>query len=151
MSHKPGTPVTPQDYFELMQKMASPGGHSFQSLFFPPLDVKEIEKKIMELKSVEHWLQANLGMLQLSIQTLEYQKALLTPAKDDGRKSAGAANENAANPAMWAWQMMNQANEQFQAAARQALESSASAMPGGQATRTPSKPKARASNRKPPV
>ncbi|MDX2220068.1 MAG: PhaM family polyhydroxyalkanoate granule multifunctional regulatory protein [Burkholderiales bacterium] len=145
MSHKPGTPVTPQDYFELMQKMASPGGHSFQSLFFPPLDVKEIEKKIIELKSVEHWLQANLGMLKLSIQTLEYQKALLSPAKEDGKKAAGAAGDNAANPAIWAWQMMNQATEQFQAAAQQAMQSAST--PAAQPAQN-AKPKARASSRK---
>lgn len=143
MSHKPETPVTPQDYFDLMQKMASPGGHSFQSLFFPPLDVKEIEKKIIELKSVEHWLQANLGMLKLSIQTLEYQKALLSPPKDEGKNSGAAGGDNAANPAMWAWQMMNQATEQFQAAAQQAMQSASA--PSAPAN---AKPKARASNRK---
>ncbi|MBL8518260.1 MAG: hypothetical protein JNM76_14975 [Betaproteobacteria bacterium] len=145
MNHKPGTPVTPQDYFELMQKMASPGGHSFQSLFFPPLDVKEIEKKIIELKSVEHWLQANLGMLKLSIQTLEYQKALLSPPRDDGKKPGGAGGDSAANPAIWAWQMMNQATEQFQAAAQQVMQS-ASTPPASAAGNA--KPKARASNRK---
>jgi hypothetical protein len=139
MSQKSHTPVTPQDYFDLMQKMANPGGQSFQSLFFPQLDVKDIEKKIIELKSVEHWLQANLGMLQLSIQTLEYQKALLTPPKDDARKPEA----DAANPAMWAWQMMNQASEQFQAAARQAMTPAAPTP-----TTPPSKPKARASSRK---
>lgn len=143
MSHKSGTPVTPKDYFELMQKMASPGGHSFQSLFFPPLDVKEIEKKILELKSVEHWLQANLGMLQLSIQTLEYQKALLSPSAEGQGKAAGQAGEKAANPAMWAWQMMNQATEQFQAAAHQAMQSAASP-----AAPSSSPPKARASSRR---
>lgn len=142
MSTKPGAPVTPQDYFDLMQKMASPGGHSFQSLFFPPLDVKDIEKKIVELKSVEHWLKANLGMLQLSIQTLEYQKALLSPPKDDTKKVAAGES---ANPAMWAWQMMNQATEQFQAAAQQAMKSAA-ATPAGPAGSA--KPKARASSRK---
>ena len=133
MSNKP---VSPQDYFELMQKMANPGGHSFQSLFFPPLDVKEIDKKIADLRSVEHWLQANLGMLQLSIKTLEYQKALMSPAKGDAKANEQA--DPAANPAMWAWQMMNQAGEQFQAAAREAMKPQPA---------TPAKPKARASNR----
>jgi len=109
-------PVSPQDYFELMQKMANPGGQAFQSLFFPALDAAEIDKKLSDLKSVEHWLNANLAMLQLSIQTLEYQKALLSSGK-----SPAPAAEAAANPAMWAWQMMNQAGEQFQAAARDAM------------------------------
>ncbi len=138
MSQNPSThkPVSPQDYFELMQKMANPGGHSFQSLFFPPLDVKEIDKKIADLRSVEHWLKANLGMLQLSIQTLEYQKVLMSPAKEPAK--AEAAADPAANPAMWAWQLMNQAGEQFQAAAREAMKPEPS---------QPTKPKARASSR----
>lgn len=114
-------PVSPQDYFELMQKMANPGGQAFQGLFFSPLDIKEVEKKIAELKSVEHWLKANLGMLQLSIQTLEYQRTLLTPAKDKP-KAADQAADAAANPALWAWQMMNQATEQFQNAAQEAMK-----------------------------
>lgn len=119
-------PVSPQDYFDLMQKMANPGGQAFQGLFFSPLDVKEVEKKIAELKSVEHWLKANLGMLQLSIQTLEYQRTLLTPAKETAKDAAKAAAPGAAdpsaNPALWAWQMMNQATEQFQAAAQEAMK-----------------------------
>jgi hypothetical protein len=115
-------PVSPQDYFDLMQKMANPGGQAFQGLFFSPLDVKEVEKKIAELKSVEHWLKANLGMLQLSIQTLEYQRTLLTPAQDKPKSNAEAAADPAANPALWAWQMMNQATEQFQAAAQEAMK-----------------------------
>lgn len=134
MSNKP---VSPQDYFDLMQKMANPGGHSFQSLFFPPVDVKEIEKKIAELRSVEHWLQTNIGMLKLSIQTLEYQKALMSPPKGDSKPQEPL--DPAANPAMWAWQMMNQAGEQFQTAALEAMKPKQPA--------TPPKPKARASSR----
>lgn len=115
-------PVSPQDYFELMQKMANPAGYPFQSLMFPVLDAKEIEKKIAELESVEHWLNANLGLLQLSIKTLRYQKALLTPS--DKKNSKAAADSDAPtwddplmNPALWALQMMNQAGDQMKAAA----------------------------------
>ena len=112
-------PVSAQDYFELMQKMANPAGYPFQSLVFPVLDAKDIEKKISELETVEHWLRANLGMLQLSIKTLQYQKALVTPS--DGKKKAAAPGDAEApkwdevmmNPAMWALQMMNQAGEQM--------------------------------------
>jgi hypothetical protein len=70
-------PVTPQDLFELWQKMVNPGAFPVQSLMFPVLDAKEIEKKIAELETVEHWLRANLNLLQLSIKSLEYQRAML--------------------------------------------------------------------------
>ncbi len=122
-------PVGPQDYFDLMQKMANPAGYPFQSLMFPAVDVKEVEKKIAELETVEHWLTANLGLLQLSIKSLQYQKALLAPS---GEKSVAPApafdpaammpqgdklQEALMNPAMWAWQLMNQAGAQVKQAA----------------------------------
>ena len=115
-------PVSPQDYFELMQKMANPAGYPFQSLMFPVLDAKEIDKKISELENVEHWLNANLGLLQLSIKTLQYQKALLTPSNDKNAKAAADSlnaptwDEAMMNPALWALQMMNQAGDQMKAA-----------------------------------
>lgn len=115
-------PVSPQDYFELMQKMANPAGYPFQSLMFPVLDAKEIDKKISELENVEHWLNANLGLLQLSIKTLQYQKALLTPSDDKkvkapaGSLDAPTWDEAMMNPALWALQMMNQAGDQMKAA-----------------------------------
>jgi len=39
--------------------------------------VKEIEKKIGELKTVETWLTMNVGFVQMTIKTLEMQKAAL--------------------------------------------------------------------------
>jgi hypothetical protein len=117
-------PVSAQDYFELMQKMANPAGFPFQSLMFPAIDEKEIAKKIAELETVEHWLKANLGLLQLSIKTLQYQRALLTGAGEP--KHAGGTAEAQAekpwedamlNPAQWAMKMMNLAGEQMQASA----------------------------------
>lgn len=150
-----GKPVTPQDYFDLMQKMANPSGYSFQSLMFPSLDPKELDRKIGELESVEHWLKANLGMLQLSIKTLQYQKALMTPAEE--RKSSSEMpkmDEAMMNPALWAWQlmnqageqMMNQAGEQMKAAADQAA-AAATAATASNAPKPQKHPKARASKR----
>jgi len=102
-------PVTPQEMFDLWQKMVNPGAFPLQSLMFPVLDPKEIDKKISELEVVEHWLKANLNMLQLSIKSLEFQKGI---AK--GGEKARAALETGEggevpNPAMWAWNMMAQA------------------------------------------
>jgi hypothetical protein len=104
-------PVTPQDMFDFWQKMVNPGAYPLQSLMFPVLDAKEIEKKIGELETVEHWLKANLTMLQLSIKSLEYQRQMVKGgerAREAPGEAPGARGE-LPNPAMWAWNMMAQA------------------------------------------
>jgi hypothetical protein len=91
---------------------------------FPSLDPKDVEKKIAELEAVEHWLKANVSMVQLTVRSLRYQLALLKggekaqeamaesaqEAKDarDQKKAdeAKGPTEEAPNPAMWAWNMM---------------------------------------------
>ena len=106
-------PVTPQEMFDLWQKMVNPGGYPLQSLMFPVLDPKEIEKKIAELETVEHWLKANLNMLQLSIKSLEYQRSMLKGGermKEAMDSSQGEGGEMQ-NPALWAWNMMAQASK----------------------------------------
>ncbi len=107
-------PVTPQDMFDMWQRMVNPGAYPLQSLMFPVLDAKELEKKIAELEAVEHWLKANVNLLQLTIKSLEYQRALLK----GGEKAAAALKpeESAvpgelANPALWAWNLMAQAGK----------------------------------------
>ena len=120
-------PVTPQEMFDLWQKMVNPGGYPLQSLMFPVLDPKEIERRIGELQTVEQWLRANLNMLQMSIKSLEYQRALLKGGEKfqekmrESREGQGAgAKEDAApppNPAMWAWDMMAKAGQDAMAAA----------------------------------
>jgi hypothetical protein len=59
---------------------------------FMALDPAEIERKIGELKVIENWLTMSLNLMQMSIRTLELQKASLealrgnAPLKsDDGR------------------------------------------------------------------
>ena len=108
-------PVTPQEMFDFWQKMVNPGGYPLQSLMFPVLDPKEIERKIGELETVEHWLKANLNMLQLSIKSLEYQKAMLKGGERVKAGMEGAMNEveggDMQNPALWAWNMMAQAGK----------------------------------------
>ena len=108
-------PVTPQEMFDFWQKMVNPGGYPLQSLMFPVLDPKEIDKKISELETVEHWLKANLNMLQLSIKSLEYQKAMLKGGERVKAGMEGAMNKGEGgempNPALWAWNMMAQASK----------------------------------------
>jgi hypothetical protein len=105
-------PVTPQEMFDMWQKMVNPSAYPLQSLMFPVLDAKELEKKIAEMEAVEHWLKANLGMLQLTIKSLQYQRAMLKGGekfREELAARAEAAPEAPAtpeNPAMWAWNVM---------------------------------------------
>jgi hypothetical protein len=128
-------PVTPQDVFDMWQKMVNPGAYPLQSLMFPVLDPREIEKKIAELEVVEHWLNANLNMLKLTIQSLQYQLAMLKggekaqqilTGKDGAKKQAAPGGGDIPNPAAWAWNMMAEASrggaKAMQAAADQAAE-----------------------------
>jgi hypothetical protein len=55
----------------------------------PTVSVDEIERKLGEMRSVENWLKMNLGLLQMTIKTLEMQKsALETIAGASGQKPA---------------------------------------------------------------
>jgi hypothetical protein len=47
------------------------------ALMFAALDPLEVERKIGELRIIEAWLQVTLNMMQMSIKTLELQKASL--------------------------------------------------------------------------
>ena len=67
----------PKDLFEWMQKMWNPMSFPVPGMLTPTADVGEIEKKIRELKTVETWLTMNVGFVQMSIKTLEMQKAAL--------------------------------------------------------------------------
>jgi hypothetical protein len=100
-------PVTPQEMFDLWQKMVNPSAYPLQSLMFPVLDPKELEKKIAELEVVEHWLKANVSMIQLTVQSLKYQRAMLKGGeKFQEELKAGNKGAAEANPATWAWNMM---------------------------------------------
>src|SRR5215207_6743027 len=96
-------PVTPQEMFDLWQKMVNPGAYPLQSLMFPVLDVKELERKIGELEVVEHWLKANVNMVNLTIKSLQFQRDML---KGGENVMAEAEKGEIPNPAMWAWNMM---------------------------------------------
>jgi hypothetical protein len=118
--------------FDLWQKMVNPSAYPLQSLMFPVLDPDELEKKIAEMQAVEHWLKANLSMLQLTIKSLEYQRSLLQGGEKMRAAMEGQGeNAQAPNPAMWAWNMMSQAG-------KDAMESSA---PAARKKRTRKAPK----------
>jgi hypothetical protein len=115
------------NYFELFQNIASPfmasGGNNPASnaaaMMMATLDPKEIERKTRELETVLMWLKAQVGVVEMSIKTLEYQKTFLaqmaaTPGagsteKVDAPDLAELAKTAAAmNPALWAWNLLQQ-------------------------------------------
>ena len=67
----------PKDMFEFMQKMWNPMAFPMPGMGMPTVNVEEIERKIAELKTVETWLTMNVGFVQMTIKTLELQKAAL--------------------------------------------------------------------------
>ena len=80
----------PKDWFEFMQKMWNPMSFPLPGMITPTVDIDEIDKKIGELKAVETWLTMNTGFVQMTIKTLEMQKAAL--------ESLRAAGEAAGKP-----------------------------------------------------
>ena len=93
-----GFPFSPQDAMAFMQRMwnplgvpmpgfglpgaagsepAAPMGFPNPAMLFATLDPAEIDRKIAELRIVENWLSMSLNMMQMSIKTLELQKASL--------------------------------------------------------------------------
>jgi hypothetical protein len=97
--------VGQDDVMELFRKMMNPMGLPAQNPFMPALDPQELEKKISELRTVEMWLTSNLSMLQMSIQTLEYQRALFTPAENKSAENP-LPNNPFTNPDAWPWNAM---------------------------------------------
>jgi hypothetical protein len=97
-------PFTPQQALEFMQKMWNPLGIAMPGTppapglpqappfpnpmaMFATLDPAEVERKIGELRVIESWLAMSLNFMQMSIKTLEWQKASLEALR------AGTAGE----------------------------------------------------------
>ncbi len=103
----PAFGFSPQDALEFMQKMWNPLGVPIPGFTLPAatppgaapavpfpnpaamfatLDPAEVERKIAELRVIEGWLAMSLNLMQMSIKTLELQKASL-----EAMRGAGAA------------------------------------------------------------
>jgi len=71
------------------------GGMPFPNpaAMFATLDPVQLDRKIEELKVIQAWLQMSLNMMQLSIKTMELQKASLealrAPHAPDGSSGGG--------------------------------------------------------------
>ena len=98
MAAPSGLPTTPQEALEFMQRMWNPLGMPLPGMMppgvapgtpganvpwpnpmtmFTTLDPAEIDKKIEELRVIENWLSMSQNFMQMSIKTLELQKASL--------------------------------------------------------------------------
>jgi hypothetical protein len=110
---------TPQEAMEFFQKMWNPLGLPVPGMMppagsagegaapamppfpFPPnamnpfmnFDPDEVEKKIGEFKAVETWLTMQIGMLQMTIKTLEMQKASLEALRAQTRAAGGSSSK----------------------------------------------------------
>ena len=88
-----------KEMFEFFQKMWNPMSFPIPGMFQPTMSVEEVEKKIVELRSVENWLKMNLSFVQMTVKTLEMQKSALetiqesakatTDPKPGGKKRSG--------------------------------------------------------------
>jgi hypothetical protein len=56
---------------------AGPLAESLGKFISPTLDVKEIDKRIADLRAVEKWLELNLNMLKATVQALEVQRGTI--------------------------------------------------------------------------
>ncbi|HTP98353.1 MAG TPA: PhaM family polyhydroxyalkanoate granule multifunctional regulatory protein [Casimicrobiaceae bacterium] len=101
-----GFPFSPQDALDFMQRMWNPLGIAIPGFapaaaaaaapapgatpfpnpaaLFAALDPAEVDRKITELKIIENWLTMSLSMMQMSIKTMELQKASLEAMRGSG-------------------------------------------------------------------
>ena len=138
---------------------ATRGSGPIPSMFMPTLDIQELDKRIADLRSVEHWLKLNQGMLQTTIQGLEMQRNTLSAWQSFGAATAGAAASAASattaakeppapgastvpafDPAQW-WSSLQQQFAQMTAAATAA---DAATGPAAEAAPTDTAPGTRA-------
>lgn len=64
------------------------GAHAPQ---MPSFDPKDLERRLAELKQVKQWLEMNLNVMSLQINTIEMQLAAMTGFKDASEKMFGDA------------------------------------------------------------
>src|SRR5262245_4324317 len=104
----------PPDPFEFLKSLWAPMG--LPMTLAPSLDVDQIDRRIAELRSVENWLNMNLGALRMTIQGLEMQRSTLAAmrgaaagAPSPGSDPPGDAAEAGRRFAEAWWKMLQQA------------------------------------------
>lgn len=129
---------TSHDPLEFVRGMWNNMGFPLPGMITPTLDIDELDKRISDLKTVEHWLKVNLNMLQMTTQGLEVQRATLAAVKAMGERAAKGSEAGSGgqegNPfaqaaALWPWNFMTPptaASEETGAATPAADETDAS-------------------------
>jgi hypothetical protein len=108
--------TTPTDPMEFIKSLWGNTGMPLPGLVTPTMDTNELDKRITDLKAVEGWLKTNLGMLQMTIQGLEVQRATLSAfqAISQSLRQSGAvavefhAERRAGSGGECVWQRGNQ-------------------------------------------
>jgi hypothetical protein len=77
---------TQNDPFELFRRLWGPLGVPIPGMAMPTFDPEEVQKRINDLRSVETWLNMNLNMIKVAVQSLEVQKAALQAMRAPGEK-----------------------------------------------------------------
>ena len=118
---------TPSDPMEFLKTLWGNTGMPLPGLVTPTLDTNELDKRISDLKAVEGWLKTNLGMLQMTIQGLEMQRATLAAlqAVSQSASSPEAQANPFANPALWPWNFMQGAGQSASAETEAAADDDA--------------------------
>jgi hypothetical protein len=81
--------------------LGTPAG--LPSMMMPTLDPKELERRIADLRTVEHWLDMNRALLHSTISTLEMQRNGLVALQSMAHvapSAFGAADARGAPPAL---------------------------------------------------
>jgi hypothetical protein len=61
-----------------LASMAARLPQQLPTMVAPTLSIEEIDKRIADLRAVEHWLELNASMVRANIQSLEVQRATIT-------------------------------------------------------------------------
>jgi hypothetical protein len=108
------------------------GGGGMGASAMPSFDPKDLEKKLGELKQVKQWLEMNLNMLNLQINTMEMQLSTFNSFKGEGMNSGTGGNPFSMPPREPASPPdMSQANQAASDAAKAAGEAGAQAIAQG--------------------
>ena len=84
-----------KEWLEQFQKMWNPMNFPFPGVAQPTLDPEELGRKIAELKAVESWLKMNVGVVEMTVKTMEMQKAALETLRDTAQQvGAGAKGKS---------------------------------------------------------
>jgi hypothetical protein len=120
------------DPFEMIRNFWAnvPGmGGGMGAAQMPSFDPKDLEKRLAELKQVKQWLEMNMNMLSLQINTMEMQLAAFNGFKS-GMGEEPEANADMAETAGAAAGAASNAGAQAFAQGAQALQSMPWANPG---------------------